>query len=107
MADSGAQDPATSSATAGQPTANNEISCDGNGVSFDDRGCVQKEKEHKLLYSFSILIDYLSDEVFPKVFHAIKENQIQVIDSLADAGALTWICVGIGSDGNVCGLIVR
>lgn len=68
---------------------------------------MQKEKEHNLLYSFSILIDYLSDEVFPKVFLAIKENQIQIIDSLADAGALTWICGGIGNDGDVCGLIVR
>ncbi len=38
------------------------------------------------MYSFSILIDYLSDEVSPKVFLAIKENQIQIIDSLADSG---------------------
>ena len=55
-------------------------------MSWDDGGCVQKEKEHNLLYSFSILIDYLSDEVSPKVFLAIKENQIQIIDSLADSG---------------------
>ena len=48
-------------------------------MSWDDGGCVQKEKEHNLLYSFSILIDYLSDEVSPKVFLAIKENQIQII----------------------------
>ena len=76
-------------------------------MSWDYGGCVQKEKEHNFLYSFSILIDYLSDEVFPKVTIPIEEDQIQIIDSLADAGALTWICIGIGNDGNVCGLIVR
>lgn len=43
-------------------------------MSWDYGGCVQKEKEHNRLYSFSILIDYLSDEVFPKVTIPIEED---------------------------------
>ncbi len=55
-------------------------------MSWDDGGSVQKEKEHNLLYSFSILIDFLPNEVFPKVFLATKENQIQIEGRSMDAG---------------------
>ena len=43
-------------------------------MSWDYGGRVQKEKEHNLLYSFPILIDYLSDEVFLKVAIPIEED---------------------------------
>ena len=43
-------------------------------MSWDYGGCVQKEKEHNRLYSFSILIDSLTDEVFPKVAIPIEED---------------------------------
>ena len=43
-------------------------------MSWDDGGSVQKEKEHNRLYSFSILIDYLPDEVLSKVAIPIKED---------------------------------
>ena len=43
-------------------------------MSWDDGVSVQKEKEHNRLYSFSILIDYLPDEVFPKVTIPIEED---------------------------------
>ena len=62
---------------------------------------MQKEKEHNRLYSFSILIDYLSDEVFSKVAIPIEEDQVQIVGSLTDARLMTGEGNGIGNDGNV------
>ena len=62
---------------------------------------MQKEKEHNRLYSFSILIDYLSDEVFSKVAISIEEDQVQIVGSLTDARLMTGEGNGIGNDGNV------